>query len=92
MQIKILGPGCANCAALESATRTALAHLGWQATIEHITDYPTIAGYGVMSTPALVLNEHVLLTGRVPSADQVADLLATSARQAAAEPSSKTPA
>jgi len=81
MLIKILGPGCANCAALEHATHTALAQLGWQATVEHVTDYATIAGYGVMSTPALVVDEQVLLTGRVPQVEQLADLLAARAPQ-----------
>lgn len=81
MLIKILGPGCANCAALEHATHAALAQLGWQADVEHVTDYATIAGYGVMSTPALVVDEQVLLSGRVPKAAQVADLLAAHAQQ-----------
>ena len=81
MLIKILGPGCANCAALEHATHAALAQLGWRADVEHVTDYAAIAGYGVMSTPALVVNEQVLLTGRVPQAGQLADLLAAHAQQ-----------
>ncbi|WP_448630302.1 thioredoxin family protein [Cellulomonas soli] len=51
MIIKILGPGCANCANLEKAAREAVAGLGLEATFEKVTDYPTIAGYGVMSTP-----------------------------------------
>jgi len=79
MLIKILGPGCANCAALENVTRAALAQLGWHATVEHVTDYAAIAGYGVMSTPALVADEQILLTGRVPQVEQVADLLAAHA-------------
>jgi len=74
-----LGPGRANCAALEEVTRAALAQLGWQATVERVTDYAAIAGYGVMSTPALVVDEQVPLTGRVPRIGQVADLLATNA-------------
>lgn len=81
MLIEILGPGCANCAALEHATHAALAQLGWQADVEHVTDYATIAGYGVMSTPALVVDEQVLLIGRVPRAGKLADLLATHAQQ-----------
>lgn len=81
MLIKILGPGCANCAALDHATRAALAQLGWRADVEHVTDYADIAGYGVLSTPALVVDEQVLLSGRVPRAGQIADLLATHARQ-----------
>ena len=74
--IKVLGSGCANCANLEKATRTALTDLGVDATIEKVTDYAAIAGYGVMRTPALVVDEQVVLSGRVPTAGQVRDLLA----------------
>ena len=76
MNIKILGPGCANCVNLERATREAVANLGLEATIEKVTDYPTIVGYGVMRTPALVVDEQVVLSGRVPTAGQVEALLA----------------
>jgi small redox-active disulfide protein 2 len=74
--IKVLGSGCANCVNLEKATRQAIADLGIDATIEKVTDYPTILGYGVMSTPGLVVDEKVVLSGRVPSATQVRELLA----------------
>ncbi len=77
MIVKVLGPGCANCRNLEKATRQALAELGLDATIEKVTDYPTIAAYGVMSTPALVVDEKVLISGRVPKAEEVRALLAT---------------
>jgi small redox-active disulfide protein 2 len=76
MIIKVLGSGCANCASLEKATRAALSELGVDATIEKVTDYADIAGYGVMRTPALVVDEQVVLSGRVPTAGQVRDLLA----------------
>jgi small redox-active disulfide protein 2 len=79
MIIKVLGPGCANCRNLEKATRQALADLGLDATLEKVTEYPTIAGYGVMSTPALVVDDKVLLSGRVPNAEEVRTLLATAA-------------
>lgn len=51
MHIKILGPGCGNCHTLEHCTREALTELGLTAEITAVTDYPTIAGYGVMNTP-----------------------------------------
>lgn len=76
MLIKVLGPGCANCVALERATRQAIKALGVAAEIEKVTDFPSIAGYGVMSTPALVVDEQVVLAGRVPTAGQLRDLLA----------------
>jgi small redox-active disulfide protein 2 len=76
MQIKILGSGCVNCHNLEEVTRQAVAELGLDAQIVAVTDYPTIVGYGVMSTPALVVDEQVVLSGRVPSKEQVVELLA----------------
>ena len=82
MQIKILGSGCANCAALEQRTREALADLHLTADISKVTDYGAIVGYGVMRTPALVVDEQVLLAGRVPDRATVAGLLATAAPKA----------
>lgn len=79
MQIKILGPGCANCHTLEARTRQALGELGVSADISTVTDYPSIAGYGVMSTPALVVNEEVVLSGRIPTTAQLKDLLSVPA-------------
>jgi small redox-active disulfide protein 2 len=78
----VLGPGCANCQNLEKAVRGALAglgRLGLEATVEKVTDYGVIAGYGVMSTPALVVDEKVVLAGRVPTVAQVRDLLMAAA-------------
>lgn len=76
MNIKILGPGCANCVNLERVTREAVTTLGLEAQIEKVTDYAAILGYGVMRTPALVVDEQVVLSGRVPTAAQVRELLA----------------
>jgi small redox-active disulfide protein 2 len=73
--IKVLGPGCTNCKNLERVTRQVVAELGLDATIEKVTDYPTIAGYGVMSTPGLVVDDKVVLAGRVPTAAAVRELL-----------------
>jgi small redox-active disulfide protein 2 len=76
MIIKILGPGCTNCKNLERATREALAQLGLDATVEKVEDYPTILGYGVMSTPGLVVDDKVLVSGRVPKPAEIKQLLA----------------
>jgi len=76
MHIKILGSGCANCVNLEKATRQAVDELGLTATFEKVTDYADIATYGIMRTPGLVVDDQVLLSGRVPTAGQVKDLLA----------------
>lgn len=76
MIVKILGPGCANCKNLERVTREALAQLGLVATVEKVEDYPTIASYGVMATPGLVVDDQVLVSGRVPRPAEVRELLA----------------
>jgi small redox-active disulfide protein 2 len=79
MIVKILGPGCANCKTLERATREAIELLGLDATVEKVEDYPTILGYGVMSTPGLVVDEKVLVSGRVPRTAEITQLLTTAA-------------
>ncbi|MDP2183678.1 MAG: thioredoxin family protein [Actinomycetota bacterium] len=75
MNIKILGGGCANCDRLEKVTREAAASLGLDATFEKVADFQQIMAYGVMTTPALVVDEQVKVAGRVPSAEEVARLL-----------------
>ncbi len=75
MIIKVLGPGCNNCKTLERVTREAVDAMGLDATIEKVEDYPTIVGYGVMSTPALVVDEKLVLSGRVPKVAEVRELL-----------------
>ena len=75
MKIKVLGPGCKNCETLEQRTRQALDDLGLDAEIEKVTDYTEIAGYGVLKTPGLVVDEQVVVSGKVPSARAIADLL-----------------
>lgn len=75
MIIKVLGPGCTNCKTLERITREAVDALGLDATIEKVEDYPSIMGYGVMSTPALVIDEQVVVSGRVPTPTHVRELL-----------------
>ncbi|MFN8146735.1 MAG: thioredoxin family protein [Candidatus Nanopelagicales bacterium] len=76
MDIKILGSGCANCDNLEAATRQAVDDLGIDATFDHVTDPGEIASWGVMRTPALVVDDQVVISGRVPTAQSVKDLLA----------------
>lgn len=78
MNIKILGSGCKKCLALGKNTQEAIDAAGVSAEIEKITDIVAIAGYGVMSTPALVINDKVVSTGKVLSAAQVGALLPAS--------------
>lgn len=75
MIVKVLGPGCTNCKNLERVTREALEALGLEAVVEKVTDYPTIVGYGVMSTPALVVDDRVVFSGRVPTSAEVRQVL-----------------
>ena len=71
LQVKVLGSGCPNCQRLERETRAALeaGQIAYQLT--KVTDYADIASYGVMQTPALVINEMVVSSGRIPKADQI---------------------
>jgi len=73
--VKILGSGCAKCNALEQAARQALAELGMDTAIDHVTDFSAIAAYGVMTTPALVVDGKVVAFGKVLTKDQVAAIL-----------------
>lgn len=71
MNIKILGTGCPNCKRLEANTKVAVEELGLEATIEKVTDIKDIMKYGVMSTPALVVDEKVKVMGKVPSSEDI---------------------
>ena len=63
--VKVLGGGCAKCNALEDAVRAALTELGMDTSIDHVTDFAEIASYGVMTTPALVVDGKVVSYGKV---------------------------
>lgn len=71
MLIKILGSGCAKCNRLEQLTREAVAELGLEATFEHVKDMDKIMAYPIMTTPALVVDEVVKVSGRMPSKDEL---------------------
>jgi small redox-active disulfide protein 2 len=73
--IKVLGSGCARCNALEASVKEALAELGMDTVIEHVTDFSQIAAYGVMSTPALVVDGKVVSFGKVLTKDEVIAIL-----------------
>lgn len=75
MQIKILGSGCKKCLALAENTRLALEQKGLQAEMEKVTDFAQIAAFGVMSTPALVIDGKVVSAGKVLSSAEIAPLL-----------------
>jgi small redox-active disulfide protein 2 len=73
--VKILGSGCAKCNQLEAATREALKLLGMDTTIDHVTDFSQIATYGVMTTPALVVDGKVVSYGKVLRTEEVVKIL-----------------
>jgi small redox-active disulfide protein 2 len=75
MEIKVLGPGCPKCKTLEKATLEAVALAGIDATVSKVEDIVEIMSYGVMQTPALVVDGKVVIKGRVPSVDDIKKLL-----------------
>ncbi|MEE4265069.1 MAG: thioredoxin family protein [Desulfobacteraceae bacterium] len=66
MEVKVLGPGCASCNQLAQDLMTVMAEMNMAADIEHVTDIAEIGSYGVMGTPALVINREVKAVGSVP--------------------------
>lgn len=73
--VKVLGSGCAKCHALEDAARAALEELNMDTTIDHVTDFAQIAAYGVMTTPALVVDGKVVSYGKVLKKDEAKALI-----------------
>lgn len=76
MQIQILGPGCHNCRLLAEKTEKAARELGLDYELEKIEDFDRIMSFGVMATPALVVDGRVKLSGFVPHASKIKELLA----------------
>ncbi len=71
MEIKILGGGCPKCKRLEQLTREVVEDLGVEATFGHVKDMTEIMTYDVISTPALVIDEAVKVSGRIPRKDEI---------------------
>lgn len=76
MEIRILGTGCPKCHKLEEETRSAAAEMGLDCNIEKVTDLKDIMSYGVMMTPALVVDGEVKVVGKVPAREDIKKLLA----------------
>lgn len=74
-EVKVLGSGCKKCNELEAVTKEALESLNMDSAIEHVTDFSEIATYGVMSTPALVIDGKVVAMGKVLKVDEVIEIL-----------------
>jgi small redox-active disulfide protein 2 len=77
MQLLILGTGCAKCARLYEATEQAAQSLGLQYELEKVTDLKRIMSFGVMTTPALVVDGEVKVSGKVPAVDEIKTMLQT---------------
>jgi small redox-active disulfide protein 2 len=75
MEIKIIGPGCTKCKTLERLTRDVVSKNGIDATVTKVEDIMEIMKYNIMTTPALVIDGKVVVKGRVPSADEIKQLL-----------------
>ena len=73
--VKVLGSGCAKCNQLEAAVKEALQRLGMDTAIDHVTDFSQIAAYGVMTTPALVVDGKVVSYGKVLKTEEAVKLL-----------------
>jgi len=79
MEIKVLGTGCPKCKTLEKTTREVVSEMNIEANISKVEDIMKIMEYGVMHTPALVVNEKVVFSGRVPSANEIKELITKNA-------------
>ena len=75
MEIKVLGTGCANCKNLEKSVYNTLAEMNMTANVEKVEDIQKIMSYGVMRTPALVIDGKVVLSGRVPSTKELKEII-----------------
>jgi small redox-active disulfide protein 2 len=75
MEIKVLGTGCAKCKSLEKITRKAVDELNLDATVTKVEDIQKIMEYAVMRTPALVIDEKVVLSGQLPKVAEIKELI-----------------
>ena len=75
LEVKVLGPGCARCDKLEMDVMEVAGEMNLPAAVDHVRDVKEIAAYGVMGTPALVINGKVVSVGAVPSKEKIRQLL-----------------
>ena len=85
MEIKVLGPGCPNCKTLVKRAEEAVHNMGIKAQIIKVTDYPEMMKYDMLQSPGLVINEKLVMSGRVPTVAEITTLLANAELGASAE-------
>lgn len=86
MEIKILGAGCINCKTLFKRTEEAVQLLGIDAKVIKVTDYPEMMKYDMLQSPGLVINEKLVMSGRVPTVAEITTLLANAELDGSAKP------
>jgi small redox-active disulfide protein 2 len=82
MEIKVLGPGCANCKRLYAEAEKAVAQSGQEATITKVEAIEDIVAYGVLRTPGLVIDGRVVASGRIPGAAEIVTMIMNAMAQA----------
>ena len=73
IEIKVLGPGCANCKRLEQIVSRVVDSMGINANVIKVTNYNEIVDLGVMQTPGLIINNKIVSSGRIPAVEEVED-------------------
>ncbi len=82
MEIKVLGPGCANCKRLYQEAERAVVQSGLDATVTKVESMEEIASFGILRTPGLVIDGKVVASGRIPLAPEIVTMMMTAAAQA----------
>jgi len=82
MEIKVLGPGCANCKRLHQEAERAVVQSGLEATITKVESMEEIASFGILKTPGLVIDGKVVASGRIPLAPEIVTMIMTAAAEA----------
>lgn len=83
MEIKVLGPGCANCKRLYAEAQRAIERAGQPATLTKVEAMEEIASFGILRTPGLVIDGQVVASGRIPSASEIEAMIAAAAGRVA---------
>mgnify|MGYP000509653869 CR=1 FL=1 len=82
MEIKVLGPGCANCKRLYQEAERAVVQSGIDATVTKVESMEEIASFGILRTPGLVIDEKVVASGRIPGASEIVTMIMNSLAKA----------